>query len=102
MARSGTRSASLVFSHSRKLAGCVIAMPAYSSRWNASTQLNAQHLVEERKERSVLEEVLDKTPALVKNLGLAIETVNALRQSKDLMIPPIPAPPISAVGATSL
>jgi hypothetical protein len=65
-------------------------------------QLNAQHLVEERKERSVLEEVLDKTPALVKNQGLAIETVNALRQSKELMIPPIPAPPISAIGATSL
>src|ERR1022692_47333 len=41
MARSGTRSASLVFSHSRKLAGCVIAMPAYSSRWNASTALQS-------------------------------------------------------------
>src|ERR1039457_282889 len=41
MARSGTRSASLVFSHSRKLAGCVIAMPAYSSRWKASTALQS-------------------------------------------------------------
>src|ERR1017187_6793062 len=41
MARSGTRSASLVFSHSRKLAGCVIVMPAYSSRWNASMALQS-------------------------------------------------------------
>ncbi len=65
-------------------------------------QLNAQHLVDERKDRALLEDVLDKTPALVKNKDLAIETVNALRESKDLMIPPIPAPPISAVGAPSL
>jgi hypothetical protein len=58
-------------------------------------QLNAQHLVDERRDRALLEEVLDKTPGLVKNEDLAIETVNALRQSKDLMIPQIPAPPTS-------
>src|SRR5450759_1714150 len=42
MAWSETRSASLVFSHRRKLAGWVMGMPAYSSRWKASTAVQSR------------------------------------------------------------
>jgi len=58
--------------------------------------LNAPHLIEERKERSLLAEILEKRPGIVRNSGLAVEKAEELRRIRDLMIPSIPPPPIGA------
>lgn len=54
--------------------------------------LNAPHLVRERRQRFELNRILTSSPAIIRDLGRALELVNLLRLLKDIggkMIPPI-------------
>jgi hypothetical protein len=54
--------------------------------------LNAPHFVRERRQRSELNKILTSSPAIIRDLGRALELVNLLRLLTDIgekMIPPI-------------
>jgi len=58
--------------------------------------LNAPHLVRERKERAQLRRLLTSSPAIIRNLEKALELSNLLKLLNDIvdrLIPPIPAAP---------
>lgn len=58
--------------------------------------LNAPHLVGERKERAQLRRVLTSSPAIIRNLEKGLEVSNVLKLLNgiaDRLIPPIAAPP---------
>ena len=54
--------------------------------------LNAPHFIRERRQRAELNKILTSSPAIIRNLGKALELVNLLRLLKEIgqqMIPPI-------------
>src|SRR5262249_35577920 len=69
--------------------------------------LNAAHLVRERRDRAKIKALLDKTPVTLVgtvqfDLGSGVagisalkQAIEALREELSYMIPPIPAPPIA-------
>lgn len=65
-----------------------------AGKWHIRVcDLNAPHLVRERKDRAKIDEVLRRTPGLLSGPpGAATEAIRKLREQCDLMIPHIEAP----------
>jgi len=58
--------------------------------------LNAPHLIGERRTRSRLRLVLTSSPAIIRDLGKGLELFNLVKLLNDIvdrLIPPIPAAP---------
>src|SRR6266550_1842059 len=58
--------------------------------------LNASHLIQERKTRTGLRQVLTSAPAIIRDLGKGLELSNLLKLLNDItdrLIPEIPASP---------